>query len=434
MIQQGQVFKLKAKSVDGQPLWAYRYRVEGRALLRPQVGGFASRAEAQKALRQVLNRAVAWGLLEFNPVKRGGCSESAAAAEGEAAVRVVGTRRGCRRSSRTGLRSDGDLRCRDWASAVGVVRPRAARRRPRKPVSSTCGGRSPTARSSTKTRLSTRAVPLQAKAVEALDRLPASANPILVSERAWRQDRLPDLRTQALAAGADQGRHRAGPRALRLAPHLRDVRAARRRTGVRGLALHRLEHRDDRPPLRPPRPRQPRARGHADGRAHARAGRGRCVDVERKTRKRAQQQQFAASSTEESAARGRSVDADAHSCRLSRQRKQLISRNDAKPSDGLEPSTPSLPCAQLMAVRGNGFGLSKPLVATGGFALRCRRLRPLCSINAPYRCAPGGAVEHLSRGVERRCAVRRRGRRGRIRMRRRRLGLGRGARACPRCG
>jgi integrase len=32
---------------------------------------------------------------------------------------------------------------------------------------------------STKTRLSTRAVPLQAKAVEALDRLPASVNPIL---------------------------------------------------------------------------------------------------------------------------------------------------------------------------------------------------------------------------------------------------------------
>ena len=26
MIQQGQVFKLKAKGADGQPLWAYRYR------------------------------------------------------------------------------------------------------------------------------------------------------------------------------------------------------------------------------------------------------------------------------------------------------------------------------------------------------------------------------------------------------------------------
>ena len=30
MIQQGQVFKLKAKAADGQPLWAYRYRFEGR--------------------------------------------------------------------------------------------------------------------------------------------------------------------------------------------------------------------------------------------------------------------------------------------------------------------------------------------------------------------------------------------------------------------
>lgn len=30
MIQQGQVFKLKAAGVDGEPLWAYRYRVAGR--------------------------------------------------------------------------------------------------------------------------------------------------------------------------------------------------------------------------------------------------------------------------------------------------------------------------------------------------------------------------------------------------------------------
>jgi integrase len=56
VIQQGQVFKLKAKGPDGQPLWAYRYRLEGRGSTRPQVGGFASRAEAQKALRKVLDR------------------------------------------------------------------------------------------------------------------------------------------------------------------------------------------------------------------------------------------------------------------------------------------------------------------------------------------------------------------------------------------
>jgi len=56
MIQQGQVFKLKSKGPDGQPLWAYRYRLEGRGSERPQVGGFATRAEAEKALRKVIDR------------------------------------------------------------------------------------------------------------------------------------------------------------------------------------------------------------------------------------------------------------------------------------------------------------------------------------------------------------------------------------------
>ena len=55
MIQQGQVFKLKAKSADGRPLWAYRYRLEGhRGSARPQVGGFATRAEALKRSRRCL--------------------------------------------------------------------------------------------------------------------------------------------------------------------------------------------------------------------------------------------------------------------------------------------------------------------------------------------------------------------------------------------
>jgi hypothetical protein len=52
MIQQGQVFKLTANGADGEPMWAYRYRLEGRSSARPQVGGFASRAEAQRALRK----------------------------------------------------------------------------------------------------------------------------------------------------------------------------------------------------------------------------------------------------------------------------------------------------------------------------------------------------------------------------------------------
>ena len=56
VFQHGQVFKLKTAGADGQSLWAYRYRIEGRGSERPQVGGFASRAEAERALRKVLDR------------------------------------------------------------------------------------------------------------------------------------------------------------------------------------------------------------------------------------------------------------------------------------------------------------------------------------------------------------------------------------------
>jgi hypothetical protein len=38
VIQQGQVFKLKAKSADGEPLWAYEYRVAGRGVGETAVG------------------------------------------------------------------------------------------------------------------------------------------------------------------------------------------------------------------------------------------------------------------------------------------------------------------------------------------------------------------------------------------------------------
>ena len=259
MIQQGQVFKLKAKSVDGQTLWAYRYRLEGRSSARPQAGGFASRAEAQKALRkaldrvgpgrggaitlsefvdeylelhqaepvtiaklrwllgkatgtlgdkriadlapkdvyawrltvpeghrfeatqalrQVLNRAVAWGLLDFNPARRGVPNpqrrpkekrpfESWQQIEAVAArlgpvygpMVIFGAATGLRPSKLFGLEQH------DVDREAGVVYVRRA----------FANGRI----KDTKTRLSTRAVPMQAKAVEALDRLPASANPIL---------------------------------------------------------------------------------------------------------------------------------------------------------------------------------------------------------------------------------------------------------------
>ena len=210
MIQQGQVFKLKAKCADGEPLWAYRYRVAGRGSARLQVGGFSSKAEAQRALqnklarllpgrraaaltlgewveeyldahqgervtvaklrwllgkataelgevrlaelspeqvcawrltvpeghrfeatqalRQVLNRAVAWKLIDENPAKRGVPNPGRRCREQRpfdswAQIRSVAERLGPM------LRADGRVRGRDRASTLGAVRARTGRRR-----------------------------------------------------------------------------------------------------------------------------------------------------------------------------------------------------------------------------------------------------------------------------------------------------------------
>jgi integrase len=64
MIRQGQVFKLKATSVDGEPLWAYRYRVAGRDSARRRAGGFTTKAEAQRALQNRLARLLPGGRAE----------------------------------------------------------------------------------------------------------------------------------------------------------------------------------------------------------------------------------------------------------------------------------------------------------------------------------------------------------------------------------
>jgi integrase len=424
MIQQGQVFKLKAKGPDGQPLWAYRYRLEGRGSERPQVGGFATRAEAEKALRkiidrlgpgggratitlaefveeylemhqaapvtiaklrwlldkataelgskrladlsprdvcawrmtipeghrfeatqalrQVLNRAVCWRLLDFNPAKVGVPNPPRRAKEKrpfetwrqiEAVAAQLGLVYGPMISftAATGLRPSElfGLEQRDVDRRLGVVYVRRAY----------ANGRL----KHTKTRLSTRAVPLQAKALEALDRLPASNNPNPLSEHARWTDRLPDLRTQALAAGTKQGRHRSDPRSLRPAPHLRHLRSPRRRAGVRGLTLHGHEHRHDRPPLRPSRQRQPRARRRASGCARVRADGGRCVDVDAHASEASQEDGCGLSNAPAAPPRGRPADAAPRFRRLTRRRKELISSDEAKPPRGLEPRTPSLP-------------------------------------------------------------------------------------------
>ena len=392
MIQQGQVFKLQATCADGEPLWAYRYRVAGRGSARLQVGGFGSKAEAQRALQNKLarlvpgrraaaltlgewveeyldahrgervtvaklrwllgkataepgrcaacralaraglrvaadgsgraslrgdasaaaglNRAVAWKLIDDNPAKRGVPNPGRRCREQRpfdswAQIRSLAERLGPSFgpmvvfAAATGLRPSElfALEQGDVDRAAGVVQVRRAY----------ANGRV----KQTKTRLSRRAVPLQAIALEALDQLRAAGRqPAAVSEHARRPPRLPQLQPPPLEARPEERRDRAAARPLRPAPHLRHLRAPRRRAGVRALAVHGHEHRDDRPPLRPPRSRQLPARRLAPRRARARTGRGRWVDTGAHARKAAQRHGFQASREAFAAGGGRSVDVE----------------------------------------------------------------------------------------------------------------------------
>ena len=100
MLQQGQVFELETSGSDGKRLWAFRYRAGGRGsiaklrwLLGKAIAVFGElrlselhpqeiaawrmtiplghRFAATQALRQVLARAVVWGMIDVNPAKRG---------------------------------------------------------------------------------------------------------------------------------------------------------------------------------------------------------------------------------------------------------------------------------------------------------------------------------------------------------------------------
>ena len=136
------------------------------------------RFEATQALQQALNRAVDWGLIDSNPAKRGIRNtprrarekrpfESWQQLEGVAARKAPVYGPMVVFAAATGLRPSElfALEHRDIDRSAGVVYVRRAY----------ANGRL----KATKTRLSNRAVPLQAKALEALDRLLPSDNEIL---------------------------------------------------------------------------------------------------------------------------------------------------------------------------------------------------------------------------------------------------------------
>jgi hypothetical protein len=395
--QQGQVFELKRRNRDGQPIWAYRYRLSGRGSRRVQRGGFASeqdaadalerdlervrrerriprtltlaelvetylaqhdvqrvtieklrwllskaiaefgdrrvgeltsqeiaawrmtlspgcRFEATQALRQDLHRAVVWGMIDINPAKVGVDNPTPRRKEQrpfeswpelEAVAAALGPRHGPMVifAAATGLRPAEWLalekRDIDREGCVAYVRRSFTKGELKLP----------------KTEASLRAVPLQTRALDALERLPTDGDSLIVfpGERGG-LPRPTQLSLRPLETGSARRRHRSAPPGLRSSAHLRDLRAPCRHLHLRPLPLHGCQPDDDRSPLRPSRPRRARAR-HTAARLTQRlnASRGRWWTL-----------------------RGRRINDP-------RQQKRSLSRRDTKPSDGLEPSTPSLP-------------------------------------------------------------------------------------------
>ena len=114
------------------------------------------------------------------------------------------------------------------------------------------------ARSATRSSSSARRRPARPPVRPAGAPLSGSHRPgrALAPRRLPRPAQLPQPR---LEAGPARSRDRAVPAHLRSTAHLRDPCAPRRHLHLRSLPLHGCEPDHDRPPLRPPRPRRPRA-------------------------------------------------------------------------------------------------------------------------------------------------------------------------------
>src|SRR5438046_3044517 len=182
------------------------------------------RFEARKALRQALERAVLWGMIDVNPAKHGVDNPQRRYTEKRpfdswAELAAVAAKLGPRNgpmvlfAAATGLRP-GEwiaLEQRDIDQQARVVYVRRAYRNGRVKC--------------TKTEASVRAVPLQAIALAALEQLPPQIRkraPVsLAPRRAPRSAQLPQPRLETRPA---RRRDHAAAARLRSTPHLRDLR------------------------------------------------------------------------------------------------------------------------------------------------------------------------------------------------------------------
>jgi hypothetical protein len=87
------------------------------------------RFEATQALRQVLHRAVAWGMIDVNPAKVG-VDKPGTQAQGAASVRVMDRTGDARCCDRAAVRANDSVRSRYGVAAGGMDCTRETRRRP----------------------------------------------------------------------------------------------------------------------------------------------------------------------------------------------------------------------------------------------------------------------------------------------------------------
>jgi integrase len=222
------------------------------------------RFEAMQALRQVLHRAVVWGMLDVNPAKVGVDNPTPRRKEQRpfeswAEVEAIATALGPRYGPMIIFAAATGLRPAEWVALekrdvereerVAYVRRSFTRRKLKLP----------------KTEASLRAVPLQARAVDALERLRA-VNPdsplLFPGERGGYLD-IHHFRPFQWRPAQACRRHRPASADLRSPAHLRDLRTPCWHLHLRPLPLHGRQPDHDRPPLRPSRPRRAPARDSA---------------------------------------------------------------------------------------------------------------------------------------------------------------------------
>jgi hypothetical protein len=214
------------------------------------------RFEATQALRQVLARAVVWGMIDVNPAKVG--------------VDNPSPRRREQRPFESWDELDAvaanlSLRYRPmviFAAATGNSSGRMARARMARPRPGSAGClRSPFVHQRSLEVPEDRWEPPSCAAADdraRRARTPAgeSTKPTRVprgKRRVPRRAQLPQPRVEARSA---RGRHPAAAEDLRSSTYLRHLRVACRHLHLRPLPLHGRQPDDDRPPLRPPRPRR----------------------------------------------------------------------------------------------------------------------------------------------------------------------------------